>query len=201
MGGVSAKDDIVRPIFQASYESPFASGVVGNWGRRSPSSGFVVFRIWDGEPRSNVLAGHLLGATQDCGTPSVHFCIHKGYMTFAVPRQGTDPGWTWRFGEVELRLVSTQRIWFRGDLLDVVTIKSTGKFKTSATYFVYSYEIGLIAFATFGAEDVRPSGNRMPEILRDALVLTSDHGLGGREYCRYWTCGRVPTENMSPQSR
>jgi hypothetical protein len=192
----AAEDVYVPPVFQAVYESPFAPGVgeVGKPRSRQAAAGTVLFRFWRGRATGDVLAGHLLGSTRDCWSREVHFCIHKGYMTFAAPPPDARPGWTWRLDDDQLRLVSKQKIRFRGELIDAITVRAVSvKFQAAATYFVYSYDIGLIAFSEFNAEDIRPSEDRVPRILRDTLVLAGEHGLGGRENCKHWTCGRSPT--------
>lgn len=181
------------PIFEAEYESPFAAfRGYHRTGRIPDPDSDVLFRIWKGEG-SDFLSGHFHGSTQDCWSKDVHFCIYGAYMTFAAPPAGAEAHWSWRRGDDAFNFVSRQKTGFRGSLIDTITIRRIDtKFETDATYFVYSYDIGLIAFAEFRAEDIRPTEKRMPDILEHAMIVGSQDGLGGRENCKHWTCGALP---------
>lgn len=183
------------PVFEAGYESPF--GAIRGYHRTGyvpDPDGQVLFRIWK-EADSDFLSGHFRGATRDCGGAGVHFCIEGGYLKFAAPPADADANWSWRIGDEAFSVASRQKTRFRGQLVDTITVRrNDAKFETNAAYFVYNYDIGVIAFAEFRAEAIRPTEPRMPDILEAAMVLGGDEGLGGREYCNYWKCGTSPQE-------
>jgi hypothetical protein len=187
-----ARADDEAPIFEAAYERPFVEAFRRALDQRpAASNNALYFRVWKkGDGGGDVLSGHLLGATKDCWAREVHFCIHRGFMAFAAPAATAGSGWSWSLGDVRFDLVSKQQLRFRGRIIDSVTIKGFDtKFK-SATYFVYNYEIGLIAFAKVRAENIVPDANGLPDILAGATILAGAAGLGGQENCRYWTCGK-----------
>lgn len=186
----AADDEFVPPIFEAQYEGPFGVVSTSGWGVRS--AGLVLFRIWKkGQSGGVVWAGHRPAKTRDCGSASVHFCIEGPYVNFAVPHRDAPLGWSFRMGDDELRLVSRHKVYFRNSLIDVVTIRNAeGRSKLSTSYFVYNYDIGLISFVVVEPEDVRPAGDGVPHVVRQVMMLGGDHGLGGRENCKYWSCGK-----------
>ncbi|MCE9521197.1 MAG: hypothetical protein K8S25_02045 [Alphaproteobacteria bacterium] len=182
------------PIFEAAYESSFAaiSDEPHVAGRIAETGNDVLFRIWKGEG-SDFLSGHFRASSRDCRVRGIHFCFESAYMTFAVPGADAKANWSWRYGRDEFSLVSRRKMLFRGHSFNTVLIRRFDReFGTNAGYFVYSYEIGLIAFAEFRAEEIRPAEKRMPDILEHAMILGSLDGLGGRENCKYWACGAMP---------
>ena len=187
-GASAAESKPAPPLFEADYETPFGS--IGLAGERTGGSGGVWFRIWKaGEYGSDVLSGHLQGYTADCWSAHVHFCITQGYMDFAAPPVGAPIGWTIRVGSNDIKLLSRQNIVFRGYEIPVLTLVGTnaalGKLED---YFVYNYDLGLIAFAHVRS-DVPPTAERVPLLLKDTFVLGNESGLGGRVNCKRWKCG------------
>jgi hypothetical protein len=176
------------PLFEAAYETPFGS--IGT--AQSGGAGGVWFRVWKmGEYGSDVLSGHLYGHTDDCWSSRVHFCITHGYIDFAVPPANAPIGWTLRVGISDIRLISRQKIFFRGQEIPVLTLVATDSTTNQVEeYFVYNYDTGLIAFANVRS-DSPPSTARVPLQLKDTFILGNDSGLGGRENCKHWKCGSV----------
>jgi hypothetical protein len=182
-------------LFEATYERPFSVGyVLPRPSLASPIlyGGQVSFRLHKEEGASAV-GSHTPGQLNDCGSQDVHFCIDGGLFSLAVPPRGARGDWSVTVRDQEFRLISTRRIHFRGRDIEVVRIKGIDpRFQTQAWFFVFSYDVGLIAFADVTAADLRPKDNHVPDALAGAAVLASEHGLGGRDYCRHWKCGPMP---------
>jgi hypothetical protein len=182
-------------LFEASYERPFSIGYVLPRSGLSPPyqhGGDVSFRLRQGEGATAV-EGHMPGQLYDCGSDAVHFCIDGGYFSFAAPRPDASKDWSVRVRDHEFQLMSVRRIRFRGSDIEVMRIKGIDwRFKAKAWYFIFNYEVGLIAFADITAANVRPNESRVPDALAGAAVLASEHGLGGRRYCDHWRCGPAP---------
>lgn len=188
-GGVGAPG-LENLIYEAAYEAPFAAvderpHVAGKIAYPSSS---VLFRIWsDGRP--SFLSGHFRAGLRDCWSKEVHFCMQSGYMTLAVPSQSTKGAWSHKVGDRTFVLVSKQKTTFRGSEIDTITIRQIPEIPAHTTFFVYSYDVGVIAFANLYAENVSPTAPDMPNALWQAMVLRSQSGVGGRDYCKHWKCG------------
>lgn len=182
------------PDFSAKYESPIYApngergGVFDNYGARW-------FDFW----KEDIGFAHSPKPTdaRNCLDKTLHFCIHLAEFIFAVPPLGSKPGAVWFVdgnGMSRFRLLAIAKVRFRGKDIPIHTIKADWVDRPDgravlSTVFSYSYEWGVVGYADLISETFRLSEQRSPVNLEAVSALVSEHGLGGRENCKYWKCG------------
>jgi hypothetical protein len=133
-----------RIVFEAEYEAPFERVPLKPQHSHLDPIGSLIFRVWD-NGEATYLTSRLTYA-RPCNAKGAYVCV-GGLMTFAAPMPGVS-SWSWQNGDDEFySLVSRQLTSFRGKLIETVLIRRDNlKFQTEYAFFVYSYEVGLIAY-------------------------------------------------------
>ncbi|MBP6014446.1 MAG: hypothetical protein KBA31_19615 [Alphaproteobacteria bacterium] len=179
------------PAFTARYEAPIY-GANGEHAAEFDLFGARWFDFWRGRSGFARIPGPT--EAKACDRPDLHFCIKLAELTFSAPKQGTKPGATWTVGDnVQFRLMAVGRVRFRDSVITVHTIKADHSFVPAgqtilSDVFSYSYEWGVIGYANLFAENYDHRNAASPRVLNSTYVLASEHGLGGRENCKYWKC-------------
>lgn len=179
-------------LFETVYERPFAHGYTDEWRyRRFRWAGHSIVRIWDTPHgrEGSLFETHLPAVLRDCGRRGLYVCVEGAGLSFAVPLPYVNK-WSATVGPIDFRLMSRQRVRFRGKNIDVVTIKGIDRrFNGGALYFAFNYEVGLISYATVEDRTLSRADEVIPDVLTQTAMLVGEHGAGGREFCKYWTCG------------
>ncbi len=194
LAGVLGPSAPPLPDFTARYENPIYAGN-GERGGRFDNYGSRWFDFWkDG---TGFAHSPQLTEAKNCLNKTLYFCIHLAEFVFAVPPRGIRPGATWwamEDDDTRFRLLAIAKVRFRGKDIEIHSIKADMLYqRKGATYlssvFSYSYDWGVIGYADILNESFLMNEPRVPYNLEAVSALVSEHGLGGRENCKYWKCG------------
>lgn len=183
------------PNFSARYESPIYAPN-GERGGAFDHYGARWFDFW----KDGTGFAHIPGPTEakNCVRADLHFCISLAEFTFAAPLPEAKLGATWRVGnDVDFRLIAVSTARFRNRDIKIYTIKGDTRLSSPgptvlASIFSYSFEWGVLGYAEIWSENYDISERRTPINLEKVSALVSQHGLGGRENCRFWKCNSDP---------
>lgn len=175
-----------NPIYAANYEH----------GESFDHYGARWFDFWKGGSGF----AHIPQPTEakNCLSVDLHFCVHLAQFVFAAPHPGAKPGARWRVGrDVEFRLLSIRTVRFRGRDIEAYLIKGNTHYPDGgrvwlASVFSYNHDWGVLGYADVWSESYSMDDSRSPVNLERVSSLASEHGLGGRENCKYWMCGPLP---------
>ena len=182
------------PDFSARYENPIYAGN-GERGGEFDNYGARWFDFW----KDGTGFAHSPYATEakNCLNDALYFCIHLAEFVFAVPPRGIRPGATWwatEDNDTRFSLIAIAKVRFRGKDIEIHSIKADAVYQRKSivylsSVFSYSYEWGVVGYADILTERFHQREARVPYNLEAVSALVSQHGLGGRENCRYWKCG------------
>ena len=183
------------PDFSARYENPIYAGN-GERGGEFDNYGARWFDFW----KDGTGFAHSPYATEakNCLNEALYFCIHLAESMFAVPPRGIRPGATWwatEDNDTRFRLIAIAKVRFRGKDIEIHSIK--GGRRISAQRQGLPRERVLLQLRVrrhwlrrHHDRDVPPRRRALSgQSLEAVSALISQHGLGGRENCKYWKCG------------